>query len=136
MGIPAFKARSDFATAVLSFSPVGTSLDYRLSPSMFEHSRWLLIRTWSGKVSSKNDKTQIGIGDTKVKISCSRVCSIRPMPQHVKPDIHASPKLGLDAFGSMAPASDFLVVTDENVARIDEADDDVIMMANAAAGSV
>lgn len=135
LAIPAFKGKSDFNTDVMHFGVPSTVFEYSLSPSMWQNSRWLLIRTWSGKVSSKADTTAFGLGDTKLKICCSRFLKMRPVPEIDPATIVAGPTSGVDAFGTMNGSSSLLAVQDINVAVIEEDSDDRVVFATAAEAS-
>lgn len=130
LAIPGFKARSDFnldsVVIVNSLANPASTPTFITQPSMWEKSRWLLIRTWSGYVSNTADTSRLGIGDTKIKIMCSRDLSMRPIPQVKLSELYVNSPNGIDAFGPRQGAQGIVGVSDVNVRVIDEADDEIV----------
>jgi hypothetical protein len=129
MSIPGFKSKSHFNVDELKFSlntQGGGLYDFSIQPSMWEHSRWLLVRTWSGYVNSAADSTKIGMGDTKIKVICSRNIVIRPVPAVSKAILYPNYQKGTDAFGTRETGTTaILSVADANVRVIDEEDNEM-----------
>lgn len=135
MSIPAFRAKSSFSIDEVSFDSstiaqgATYTQTYSIQPSMWEKSKWMVIRVWSGKVSTTANTSVLGVPPAKIKCIASKSLSIRPIPAQKRPDVWALQPNQFDAFGTMANSTAMPAIAVADARFIDEADDEVVSMA-------